>query len=138
MAAWKCRTALVVIGLVSAASAGCAVEPTVSGAAGATQVTATPRPLGPGEVRAPGPEQAPSKPGQQVVLLHCGVQDVMYEGVRWEVEDPPFDSGSAPEQTFSGFGTWEREAAFLTFTDAKGAVLRFTRWNGEDDAEAGA
>lgn len=74
-------------------------------------------------------------PGQQVVLLHCGVQNVMYDGVQWEVENPPFDAASAPDPTFSGFGTWERDADVLTFTDDEGAVLRFTRWDGTPDPE---
>jgi hypothetical protein len=54
----------------------------------------------------------------------------MYDGAQWEVENPPFDGGSAANAAFSGFGTWDRDADVLTFTDREGAVLRFTRWDG--------
>jgi hypothetical protein len=64
------------------------------------------------------------------VLLHCGVQNIIYAGVQWEVENSPFDAGSRPEPAFSGFGTFDRYDDVLTFTDRKGAVLRFTRWDG--------
>ena len=111
----------------------CTPGSTGSGAAGVTQVYPSPKPLRSGEVRAPGPERAPSKPGQQVVLLHCGVQNIMYEGVQWEVENAPFDAGSPPERTFSGFGSFDRVDDVLTFTDREGAVLRFTRWDGTPD-----
>ncbi len=57
----------------------------------------------------------------------------MFDGVRWEVEDPPFDATNAPESTFSGFGTWKRDADLLVFIDDEGAVVQFTRWNGEAD-----
>lgn len=124
------RTALLVACLTAALCSACSAESSVSTATGATQVYPSAQPLRSGEVRATGPEQAPSEPGQQVVLLHCGVQNIMYEGVQWEVENPAFDAGTPPEPTFSGLGTFDRDEAVLTFTDREGAVVRFTRWDG--------
>lgn len=98
-----------------------------------TQRSAAPSSVPDRPVRPPGPAEAPSKPGQQVVLLHCGVQNVEYEGLEWEVENAPFDAGSAPEPTFSGFGTFSRTGDSLTFTDREGAVLHFSRWDGTPD-----
>ena len=83
-------------------------------------------------VPAPGPATVHSSPGQQVVLHHCGVQPVNYDNRSWEVEDPPFDMGSAP-RTFSGFGTFRRDGDVLTFRDRKGARLTFTPDDGTPD-----
>lgn len=127
------RAALLVGCLTVALCTACTSQAPDGCASGATLVQPSSKPLRSGEVRAPGPAQAPHEPGQSVVLLHCGVQNIMYEGAEWEVENSPFDAGSAPEPTFSGFGTFAREADVLIFTDRKGAVLRFTRWDGTPD-----
>ena len=66
----------------------------------------------------------PAAPGQQVVLYHCGVQPVTYEGRSWEVEEPPFDPTNAPD-SFSDFGEFERKGDTLTFDDREGARLDF-------------
>jgi hypothetical protein len=118
---------LAVCALVTACGGG------VETASVSTQVTDSPSHLPGGSFSAPGPEHAPSKPGQQVILLHCGVQNVQYDGAEWEVENAPFDAGSAPDSTFSGFGTFNRDGEVVTFTDREGAVLRFTRWDGTPD-----
>lgn len=73
-----------------------------------------------------------AEPGQAVVLHHCGVVNISYEDQEWEVENDPFDATNAPD-TFSGFGSLEREGEALLFTDNKGATLSFTRWDGEPD-----
>lgn len=127
------RAGLLVGCFTVALCTACTPQSADSSATGATLVYPSAQPLRPGEVRAPGPAQAPHKPGQSVVLLHCGVQNIMYGGVEWEVENAPFDAGSAPEPTFSGFGKFDRAADVLTFTDRKGAVLRFTPWDGTPD-----
>ena len=85
-----------------------------------------------GPVPAPGPATGDSAPGQQVLLHHCGVQPVTYEGERWEVENPPFDLTNAPDG-FSGFGTFRRGGEVLTFTDREGARLTFTPDDGTPD-----
>ena len=127
------RAALLLGCFAATLCTACTPESPDRSASGATLVYPSAKPLRSGEVRAPGPAEAPHEPGQSVVLLHCGVQNIMHEGVEWEVENAPFDAGSAPEPTFSGFGTFDREADVLTFTDRKGAVLRFTRWDGTPD-----
>lgn len=72
------------------------------------------------------------EPGQSVVLHHCGVVNIAYEGQEWEVENEPFAATNAPD-AFSGFGSFERAGDALIFTDDKGATLSFTPWDGEPD-----
>lgn len=68
----------------------------------------------------------------QVTLYHCGVNPVVYDGVTWEVNDPPFDGTNAPA-TFSGFGQFVRDGNVLHFSDKAGATIDFT----PDDAVVG-
>lgn len=70
---------------------------------------------------------------QQVALYHCGVQNLTYEGMSWEVENDPFDLTNAPD-TFTGFGSLNRNGDLLTFTDRAGTTLTFTPY--ERDGEA--
>lgn len=72
------------------------------------------------------------EPGQQVALHHCGVVNVDHEGQEWEVEDDPFDATNAPD-TFSGFGSFQRQGEALLFRDVQGATLTFTLWDGTPD-----
>ena len=78
-----------------------------------------------------GDEGGP-EPGQQVALFHCGVMNVEYEDQEWEVENDPFDATNAPE-TFSGFGSFQRDGDTLTFVDRAGARLTFTPYDGTPD-----
>ena len=71
-----------------------------------------------------GSDGPPNVPGQQVVLHHCGVQPVTFEGRSWEVEEPRFDQRNAPD-SFSGFGQFDRNGDTLTFDDREGARLAF-------------
>ena len=86
-----------------------------------------------------GSQDAASRPAAsaartpQVSLTHCGVANIAYDGVEWEVENAPFDGGSAPEPGFSGYGTLSRDGEALSFADVQGAVLNFTRWDGTPD-----
>lgn len=118
---------LVLLVLVAALSGCAASSPEAAPRAAATPLV----PTGPA-VPDPGATLAVA-PGQSVVLHHCGVVDIAYEGERWEVEDAPFDATNAPE-SFSGFGSFRREGEALVFTDDEGASLTFTRWDGEADA----
>ena len=85
-----------------------------------------------GTVPAPGPAAVDAAPGQQVVLHHCGVQPLTYEGASWAVEDAPFDLTTAPD-TFSGFGAFHRAGHTLTFQDRARARLIFTVDDGRPD-----
>jgi hypothetical protein len=58
-------------------------------------------------------------------LYHCGVQNLTYEGMAWEVENEPLDLTNAPD-TFTGFGSFARNGDMLTITDRAGATLTFT------------
>ena len=80
-----------------------------------------------GSLMACGADQAASGTGAelQVLLSHCAVQPVLYGGEPWEVQAPPFDATNAPK-TFSGYGTFDRAADALKFSDRNGAQLVFT------------
>ena len=80
-----------------------------------------------GSLMAGGADQtAPGTSAERQVLLHhCGVQPVLHDGKRWEVEAPPFDATNAPRD-FSGYGTFDRAADVATFSDRNGAQLVFT------------
>jgi hypothetical protein len=106
--------------VASALLTGCA-------STGSTLATeATPTASRQSEAAAPGPSAAlDAKPGQQVVLHHCGVLPVNYDGRQWEVEQPPFDLTNAPD-TYSGFGEFTLDGDTLHFADRDGARLDFT------------
>lgn len=125
----RLQAALLVGCFTAALCAACTSQAADSRATGTTLVDPSAKSLRSGEVPAPGPAQAPRKPGQSVVLLHCGVQNIMYEGIEWEVEDIPFDGTNAPD-TFTGFGSFDRRGESLLFTDDLGATLTFVRWDG--------
>ena len=109
--------ALVLPALLSA----CGAASQADTAAPPTPPPAAATPLTTGGLRA--------EPGQSVVLNHCGVVNISYEGQEWEVEEIPFDGTNAPD-TFSGFGSFDRRGESLLFTDDKGATLTFVRWDG--------
>lgn len=67
-----------------------------------------------------------------VMLYHCGVSNVMFDGQEWEVENDPFDATTAPG-SFTGFGVFARRGDVLTFEDDGGTTLNFTRWDGTPD-----
>ena len=62
------------------------------------------------------PASASAARVSQVTLTHCGVANIQHDGLEWEVENAPFDGGSAPDPTFSGYGTFRRDGGALTFT----------------------
>ena len=110
--------------LLPVLTTACAVASQDDTSLSSTQPQAAATPLITGGMRA--------EPGQSVVLHHCGVVNISYEGQEWEVEDDPFDATNAPG-TFSGYGSFTREGEALLFTDDKGATLSFTPWDGETD-----
>ena len=124
---------LVLLALVAALS-GCGGSSSTLAASSpepAPRPAATPLlPTGPA-VPDPGATLA-VEPGQSVVLHHCGVANIAYEGEEWEVENEPFDATNAPD-SFSGFGSFRREGEALIYTDDKGASLTFTLWDGAGD-----
>ena len=83
--------------------------------------------------RLAAPASASAARVSQVTLTHCGVANIQHDGLEWEVENAPFDGGSAPDPTFSGYGTFRRDGGALTFMDEQGAVLNFTPWDGTPD-----
>lgn len=61
----------------------------------------------------------------EVELYHCGVEPLVFGGVRWAVPDPPFDATNAPEG-FSGTGRFEKKSATAAlYFDDSGAVISF-------------
>lgn len=120
-----------VLPLLLAVLTGCGATSEVLTSAPPSRPVATP--LLPTEPAEPDPRATLHvEPGQSVVLHHCGVVNIAYEGQEWEVEDPPFDATNAPD-SFSGFGSFRRDGDQLLFTDDKGATLSFTAWDGEAD-----
>jgi len=99
--------------LLLLSAVGCGVEEKSQG---------TPRA---GASSSPSPSGVATSSGPQVVLYHCGVDPLRYDGVLWEVVAPPFDGTNAPD-TFTGFGTFQRDGERLLFTDRGGARLTFT------------
>jgi hypothetical protein len=100
---------------------------TACASTGGTLATeATPAPSAGSASAVPGPSaELEVQPGQQVVLYHCGVLPVTYDGRQWEVENPLFDATNAPD-TFSGFGEFTLEGETLHFADRDGATIDFT------------
>lgn len=70
---------------------------------------------------------------QSVVLTHCGILHIRYQGQEWEVLRPPFNGGGTVPDTFTGFGSFAREGEALMYTDERGATLRFTVEDGKPD-----
>lgn len=68
--------------------------------------------------------------GPEVLLHHCGVRPVTFDGREWEVTKVPFDATNAPS-TFSGEGTYTMSEATLVFADRAGARLVFTPDDGK-------
>lgn len=69
---------------------------------------------------------------QSVVLTHCGILHIRYEGQEWEVTRPPFTGGAGVPDTFTGFGSFARDGEALMYTDERGATLRFTVDDGQE------
>lgn len=93
-------------------------------------------PTGPSAI---SPEVAPSPAPtldiadkQSVVLTHCGILHIRYQGQEWEVLRPPFYRGSTVPDTFTGFGSFARDGEALMYTDERGATLRFTVNDGQE------
>ena len=115
------------------ALAGCGASAEVLDSASPAPSRPAATPLLPTEPAVPDPSATLHVArGQSVVLHHCGVVNIAYDGQEWEVENAPFDATNAPP-SFSGFGSFERTGEALLFTDDRGATLSFTPSDGQAD-----